>query len=321
MGSGCCKKTKIADASLTVIQRQNEAAMETPFGYVFIYPGAPTSKTTYACPILSIHTYKQSSEKIAFDYTSMQLSNKKRYDRHLDAVTTAREEQLSSEETVIMIPVEDVINIYYTSDVKRSIKTREHSKRVPVVDQKGCCCCCKEAPGSGRETELIEDKHVQRMITIHLQYSKYSNLHTVSGARIVPESDRTQFYKNHFQPNTEMKFYLLHNMEYNSTNFEQKKEQAENLCRIIMQLKGLSGAGMQEKVDNASTSIFYPSPQDLQQILSQSHYDVFGDIHQERSHSIQTRQDFGTHVPAPVTTMVLASIEEQHVNKTKADNE
>ncbi len=39
MGSGCCKKAKIADASLTVVQTQNEAATEIPYGYVFIYPG------------------------------------------------------------------------------------------------------------------------------------------------------------------------------------------------------------------------------------------------------------------------------------------
>jgi len=38
MGSGCCKKTKIADASLAVVQTQNEAATETPYGYVYIYP-------------------------------------------------------------------------------------------------------------------------------------------------------------------------------------------------------------------------------------------------------------------------------------------
>ncbi|CAF5042835.1 unnamed protein product, partial [Rotaria sp. Silwood1] len=37
MGSGCCK-TKIADASLAVVQTQHEAATEIPYGYVFIYP-------------------------------------------------------------------------------------------------------------------------------------------------------------------------------------------------------------------------------------------------------------------------------------------
>jgi hypothetical protein len=41
MGSGCCKTTKIADASLLVMQTQNEVATKVPYGYVLIYPGKP----------------------------------------------------------------------------------------------------------------------------------------------------------------------------------------------------------------------------------------------------------------------------------------
>ncbi|CAF3377641.1 unnamed protein product, partial [Rotaria sp. Silwood2] len=153
----------------------------------------------------------------------------------------------------------------------------------------------------------------QRVITIHLQYSKYSNLDTVSNARILPESDRAEFYKKQFRPYEQLQFYLVRNAEYDATNFDKKREQAENLCRIIMQLKGMNGGVTnssvrlvtKEDVVIPAASLHYPSPQALQQILNQPYVGIFGDAHQERLHSIQTHQDFGTHVPVPVRTTVV----------------
>ncbi|CAF1374804.1 unnamed protein product [Adineta steineri] len=318
MGSGCCKKTQIYDAAVAVVQTQNVVATETPYGYVYIYPGAPTPHQTYTCPMLSIHTYYHSSQKTDVDYAMAQLSNKKKHNKQFDPVSKAKEEHLASDETVLMIPVEDVINIYYTSDVKKSVKAEEHSRRVPVIAQKGCCSCCKDDPEPQRETTIIEQKSAHRVITIHLQYSKYSNLDTVSNARILSEADRVQFFRDKFQPNTELKFYLVRNTEYDSTNFEQKRMQAENLCRIIMQLKGMNSGIPSNNLrihmkDNVAVSavpvISYPSPQELQQILNQPYYGIFGDSHQERSHSVQTQLDFGTHAPVPITTTVLGAIE------------
>ncbi|CAF1633165.1 unnamed protein product [Didymodactylos carnosus] len=279
--------------------------------------------------MLSIHTYRQSSKKTAIDYAAAQFSNKKKFDRQLDPLATSKEEELSSDETVVMIPVEDVINIYYTSDIKKSVKAEEHSRLVPVVAEKGCCGdCCKKAQEPVRQTEIIEEKNAQRVITIHLQYSKYSNLDTVSNARILPESDRAEFYKNQFQPNTELKFYLVRNAEYDSANFDQKKVQAENLCRIIMQLKGMNGGVTGSSLrlltkENVvvPAAISYPSPQELQQILNLPYSGIFGDLHQERLHSIQTQHDFGTHVAVPITTTVLASIEMRPTDTAAAKND
>ncbi len=116
---------------------------------ILIVLGVLTASQTYTCPVLSIHTYYQSSKKTEVDYAAAQFSNKKKYDRQLGPLATSKEEQLSSDETVIMIPVEDVINIYYTSDVKKSVKAEEHSRLVPVVAQKGCCGgCCKKSSGT-----------------------------------------------------------------------------------------------------------------------------------------------------------------------------
>ena len=267
--------------------------------------------------MLSIHTYRQSSQKTAVDYAAAQFSNKKKFNGGLGPYAILNEEYLSSGETVVMIPIEDIISIHYTSDVKRSIKAQQLSRLVPVVAEKGCCGgCCKSAPEPERQTEIVEAKDAQRVVTIHLQYSRYSNLDTVSNIRILPESDRAQFYKNLFQPSLELKFYLVRNTEYDSANFDVKRAQAENLCRIIMQLKGMIGGAVgsslhpstKGNVTESAPTNSYPSPQALLQILNQPHFGIFGDIHQERLHSIQTQQDFGTHVPVPIRTTALSTI-------------
>ncbi|CAF0840286.1 unnamed protein product [Adineta ricciae] len=203
---------------------------------------------------------------------------------------------------VTMIPVEDIISIHYTVDLKKSTKLKENMRQVPVVDQQGCCCCA--VPKPEHQTEMTTENHVQRMITIHLQYSKHSNLDTVSNARILSGDDRQQFYKDHFQPATEKKFYLVNNIEHDSKDFEQKKLQAESLCRIITQMKGMN-------VGVPSTSISYPNPQEFQEILSQPHSSVFGDISQERVHSVQA-QALGA-----VTTWTATPMEARLGNKPK----
>ncbi len=130
--------------------------MSDVFYRIPILLGIPTPNQTYTCPMLSIHTYHHSSKKTAVDYAAAQFSNKKKFNRRLGPLATSKEEQLSSDETVVMIPVEDVINIYYTSDVKKRIKAEEHSRLVPVVAQKGCCGgCCKKAPKPVRQTEIL----------------------------------------------------------------------------------------------------------------------------------------------------------------------
>jgi hypothetical protein len=67
-------------------------------------------------------------------------------------------------------------------------------------------------------------------------------------------------------------------------------------------------------------AISYPSPQQLQEILNQPSFGIFGDLHQERLHSIETQQDFGTHVPVPIRTTVLAEIAMRSKNKPAAQN-
>lgn len=293
--------------------------------FILIILGALTPNQTYTSPLLSIHTYNESSKKTIIDYGKMRYSNKEKFNQQSGTLATSKEENLSSDETVIMVPVEDIINIYYTTDTTRNVKAQEHSRLVPVVGKKRCgfCSCGEKRVEPETHTEIVEAKYAQRTITIHIQYSKYSNLDSVSHTRILSESDRTLFYKNQFQPKETLKFYLVRNTEYHSNNFEEKKTQAENLCRIIMQLKGMNAEVMRNYIHShakentliSSLPIRYPNPQELQQIMNQSCLGVIGDKYEEREHSVETRQDFGTHVPVPVTTIVVKSLE----MKTKDD--
>jgi hypothetical protein len=92
--------------------------------------------------------------------------------------------------------------------------------------------------------------------------------------------------------------------------------QAENLCRVIMQLKGMNSGATRgsldpltkENVAVPAAAISYPNPQELQQILNQPYFCIFGDLYQERLHSIETKHDFGTHVSVPITTKTTAAI-------------
>ncbi|CAF4334539.1 unnamed protein product [Rotaria magnacalcarata] len=146
------------------------------------------------------------------------------YDYVLIYSAASQEEHLSSDETAFVIPVEDVIHIYYTTDVKKSAKAEPHLRLVPVVEKKGCCGrCCK------------------KKLRKHSEFG----------------------------------------------------------------LKGI----------NSANAISYPSPQELLQILNQSYYGIFGDLYQERLHSIQAQQAFRTHVPAPTTTRITAEIAMRPANK------
>lgn len=314
MGCGCCKEPAALVMPPPVVQTQNIAATQIPYGYVFIYPGISTPNRAYTCPILSIHTYRQSEERTTVDYAETQLTNKKKFDQQLGSLSAAKHENLSSDETVVMVPIEDVINIYYTCDVKKSVKAEERSHLVPATAETGCFGgCCKKNSRPERRIEFYEQKNAQRVITVHLQYSKYSNLNTVSNVRLLPESERAQFYKDQFHPNTELTFYLVNNNEFEATNFEQKRMHAENLCRIIIQLKGMSGSVLgnnqrphtAENIEAPVVSISYPSPQELQQMTSQPYFGIFGDIREERLHSVPIQHDPTKQRSTPMQTGVF----------------
>ncbi|CAF2045924.1 unnamed protein product [Rotaria magnacalcarata] len=318
MGSGCCK-AKTIDASLDVVQTQtvsltlkqlkdaldkqdsvktllvvselepkgNHWSRDGVFCHISILLGVLTKIDTYTCPRLSIHSYHRSSEKTAVRYADTQFSNKKKFYGKLGPLAASQEEHLSSDETAFVIPVEDVIHIYYTTDVKKSAKAEPHLRLVPVVEKKGCCGrCCKKK--------------------LRKQYAKLKSLKRRMQNGLLQYIFSIQSTTNWIQ--YQMHVYFLHRIFRIRSMIPlilMRKKQADYLCRIIMQLKGI----------NSANAISYPSPQELLQILNQSYYGIFGDLYQERLHSIQAQQAFRTHVPAPTTTRITAEIAMRPANK------
>ncbi|CAF1312579.1 unnamed protein product [Didymodactylos carnosus] len=88
--------------------------------------------------------------------------------------------------------------------------------------------------------------------------------------------DQVAFYKEKLQYET-LIFYFVNNQEFDHVNFNQRKQQAETLCRAVTQLKQMKS--------------HYPSPKDLEQILSQQSLGIFGDEHVEQQSSIPARQN------------------------------
>jgi hypothetical protein len=152
-------------------------------------------------------------------------------------------------------------------------------EHVPLPKEKkepcdGCCnrfrcwCCRKrKLVDIIKRTNTVAERQAQRVVTVTIEYSKYSNLDSASNARLLSGEQQVAFYKEKFEPDIELKFYLITNTEIDSTNFNEKKKQAETLCRTVMQLKGMRN--------------HYPSETELEKILDLSHQRTFGDIHEE----------------------------------------
>jgi hypothetical protein len=90
--------------------------------------------------VLSIHTYTQASEKLAFVYAAARFPNTNINDQRAGRLISSQEERLFSNEAVVVIPIENVTNVYYTVGVKRSVKTNKISRLAPrVAARTGCC--------------------------------------------------------------------------------------------------------------------------------------------------------------------------------------
>ena len=131
------------------------------------------------------------------------------------------------------------------------------------------CWCCrkKKLVDIIKRTDTVAEQRARRVMTISIDYSKYSNLDSASNARLLSTEQQLAYYKDNFKPDTKLKFYLVNNTEVDSSNFELKKKQAETLCRTVMQLKAMRN--------------FYPSEDELEKILDQSLKRTFGDIFYE----------------------------------------
>ena len=147
------------------------------------------------------------------------------------------------------------------------------------------CWCCRKMRLTKliRTTEILSEEEAERMITVSIEYSMYSNLDSATNARLLSREAQEAYYRDKFQPNTTLRFYLVDNNDSNPRNFEMKREQAEALCRIVMQLKGMETN--------------YPSESDLDKILDQPLKRTYGDLFIEPTLQLQLEANIQQSIP------------------------
>ncbi|CAF1441834.1 unnamed protein product [Adineta steineri] len=166
------------------------------------------------------------------------------------------------------------------ASVNRDTNYREEDLPVPKTTT-GCfnlfrCWCCRKKKLVRRFKKIYTKttQQAERVITITIEYSKYSSFNSASKAHVLRMEQQVAYYKEKFQPDTELKFYLINNKEIDSKNFDMRRHEAETLCRTVMQLKGMKD--------------HYPSENGLKKILDQSDRRTFGEIFQEPTLEITT---------------------------------
>ena len=160
-----------------------------------------------------------------------------------------------------------------TNDSNRNTEIEEIELPLPPR-KKGCCdkfrcwCCRKKILMKKiQRREIKTETDAQRVITMNIEYSKYSNIDTPSHTRLLSGQDQLEYYKRTFYPEKTLTFYLVNNTEFDPANFEVRKKEAEVLARTVMQLKAMKGD--------------YPSERELENILDLNYKQTFGDLYRE----------------------------------------
>ncbi|CAF2056390.1 unnamed protein product [Rotaria magnacalcarata] len=158
---------------------------------------------------------------------------------------------------------------------------------LPVPKRKSRCCdpcrcwCCrfKVLTRIIKRTKIVAEEEAKRVVTIRIEYLKYSNLDTPSNTRLLSEQDQLAHYKKKFDQEQKIEFFLFTDTEPQPAKFESKIRQAGEFCRAVMGLKGMRG--------------HYPSPSDLKkiigpdennrqgEIIGPSPYRTIGDVYEE----------------------------------------
>ena len=205
-------------------------------------------------------------------------------DHHIGPTRGAARRKIEMDEEITVIPVESVLSIKYTSEIKKGLTESRHvvvDKPAPV--QRTCCeriggwckrtfcCCCNNSdqkihPGPEKVVTTISNEQAERKILVTIEHIRYSNIHTPSHIRVLQTSDQFGFFKENLHTDI-LKFYLLDNCDFEQENFNFKQMQASTLCRLVTQLKSMIG--------------HYPDESTLKQIIGKEATLVIGDAPQE----------------------------------------
>jgi hypothetical protein len=106
-----------------------------------------------------------------------------------------------------------------------------------------------------------DKREAQRNIVVTIEHVHHSLIDTPSVVRVISNDKQQDFYQKHLVKDT-IKFYYLHNEQFEGQEYEQQLLESEAMGRVVMQLKAMIG--------------YYPDESQLQQIIHQNHLHVFG---------------------------------------------
>jgi hypothetical protein len=180
---------------------------------------------------------------------------------HLGPSSSTNIDKQAIEKQVRCIPIEDIISIRYSTDVKKEYQTsetRQERVRPPkpklgcwgqfkACIRENCCCCpscpcqvCKPIPEEKPQYDTFTQQNVtaNRMILIEMQCIHHSNIDIPTHVRVLPEDEKQKFYTENFNVEP-IYFYLVNNNETEQNDFQKKSYEAEKLCRIVVQLRNM----------------------------------------------------------------------------------
>lgn len=239
------------------------------------------SKTSYASPIIAVHTYHLSTKAMNMQVGKAKFNPKKTKLSDIKSGVVDDDRTVSGDETVIFIPVEDILHIYYKCEFyKRSKRTPDFSQ----VSQVNCCSCFGK---SEDQTPIIEDRYAERVVQVHMTYAKYSNVHTISNFRDPNKNLSSEFYRNTVEPVENLTFYLANNQIYEEEYFEKVKTEADALCHFVIQSKGLIARAMQQnnaKKEGSQANqelVALHGPQDMAALIQPPNFLLIGKKYDE----------------------------------------
>lgn len=313
----CCKTKKVEVKSEQNFEQRIERK-PIPFGsyslfagitnphitirfYSYFLLGARTKDGSYTSPVLEIRTWK----KFQMQSNAVQMTVNQRValggmqterdnaDRDLGPTAGSERRYFEREEEIIVIPVESILSIKITDEVKKGQTQIIHIRREKTPEIKlSCCgkikkwcavtfCCCdcsdccrryhdrwnkKIQPKPPQLIPQITNRTAERRILVTIEQIHYSNIHTPSHTRVLTVPDQTGFFKERFQPEL-LLFYLLDDANFDEKQFDSYRMQAAILCRLVTELKAMIGS--------------YPDESALKELITKRSLFSTGDIPNE----------------------------------------
>jgi hypothetical protein len=244
-----------------------------------IIEGVRTSDNKNTCPVLALHTWNKAKQNVSTQHGHLGLGagSGGQYATQLTQAGKKDEIKTDHDENIIILPIEDIIRIKVSTEVKRTV---EQSKTVriktpPPEDlscpdevkkcciKNVCCWCCKEKKVAPEHVTMKTERvEASRVIVVSIEQVEHSLLHTPSNVQVLSTANQHEFYQKNLNILEPLKFYYLHNAEFDNKNYEKNFNESETLARVVMQLKAMVG--------------YYPDQSQLQQIIGQQYVHVFG---------------------------------------------